>query len=222
MTIKIIGAFMFKKLYSKAVLSLMNSKAYHWFVLNVFPKLRFSNYYSDIEGWQYRRAYNLLQNGDLILSTDKKKASALAIPGKIKHVGIMIDKGAEWECSEMTHVGHKKSTFYDMCKEADLIVIVRCRNFDKEYIENVFIPNIRSHSGADYDVEFEFGVKSLYCSELVYISDSEKRLQLDTSDLMGLGQEYVSPTAIYESPAVDILFDSDKEPKPVFFSTYHR
>ena len=42
------------------------------------------------------------------------------------------------------------------------------------------------------------------------------------SDLMGLGQEYISPTAIYESDAVEILFDSDKETKPGFFSTYHR
>jgi hypothetical protein len=133
---------MIKKISSKFALWLMNTSVYHWFVLNVFPYIRFSNYYCKVEGWQYQRAYKILKEGDLVLSTDKLKASALAIPGDMKHVGIFMERGSEWECSEMTHVGHRKSTFFDMCKEADRVVIVRGKNFDQDYINNVFIPNI--------------------------------------------------------------------------------
>jgi len=198
-------------LYTKLILGIMDSDFYHWFAFRVFPYLRFSNYYSEIEGWQYKRAYDLLKNGDMILATDKKKASALVIGGDLKHVGICVDKHSEWEISEMTHVGYRKSTFFDMCKESDIIVVVRGKRFDDDYIKNVFIPNVKSYENVGYDLSFEFGVKALYCSELVYVSDVEKRLNLDTSDLVGIGREYVSPQAIFDTDQIEVIYDSRKD-----------
>ena len=51
--------------------------------------------------------------------------------------------------------------------------------------------------GASYDIQFEFGIEALYCSELIYHADEERRLDVDLSDVANLGRKYLSPTGLF-------------------------
>jgi len=208
----------FKKLYRTTILNIMQSDWYYWLLMHVVPYIRFSMYYTSLRGWRYMRGYAKLENGDILCVVDKKKLTSFLIPGTFSHAALVVNKFAEWEISEMTHKNYTKSTFFDICKEADRVVILRCRAWDKEYITNTVIPNCKKMEGALYDISFELGVKMLYCSEMVYLSDSEKRLDLDLSDLIGIGRPYISPDGLYMARNVDIIWDSDKEiPEPGFW-----
>jgi len=110
----------------------------------------------------------------------------------------------------MTHENYTRSHFFDLCMEADRVVILRCKDFDSDYIQKV-IQKCLSFQNAVYDVHFTLGVKSLYCSELVFQSDFERRLKVDLSDLAGIGLPYISPTGLYQAENVEIVWDSDQE-----------
>lgn len=164
------------------------------------------------------RGYKKVKNGDFIVVVDNLKLTHFLIPGEFSHAALVIEKGAEWEVSEMTHHNYTKSTFFDICKEADRVVICRCRDWDDEYVKNVLVPECRSFVDVPYDLTFELGVKSLYCSEMVYQSDVEHRLQCSLEDLAGLGRPYISPVGLYHAKNIDIVWDSDKETAlPGFF-----
>ena len=197
---------MFKKLLQWFT----KTSVYSFIVLKIIPYIRFSTYYSDIRGWQYFRGHNLLQPGDIVLCIDRKKLTSVIIPGEISHAGFCVDKDAEWEISEMTHDHYSKSNFFDFCKESDRVVIMRCRDFDENYIPKV-IERCKSYEDAKYDVDFSLGVKDLYCSELVYMSDFEKRLDISLEDLAGLGTPYISPTGLLRAKNCDVVWDSDAE-----------
>lgn len=203
--------FSIVSLYRQAALWLMSTSVYNNFVLKVLPYIRLSLYYTSIRGWQYRRGYQLLQDGDIFLSYDKKKLSTFIIPGQFSHAGLCVGKGEQWEISEMTQKDYTKSTFFDVCKEADRVVIIRCKDFDPEYIKHTLIPACKNLSDAKYDAAFELGVQALYCSELVYQADVEKRLKVDLSDLAGLGRPYLSPDGLFKAKNCELIWDSEKE-----------
>lgn len=164
------------------------------------------------------RGYKLLQNGDILIMVDYKKLTHYIIPGKFSHAALCVDKGNEWEISEMTHHDYTKSAFFDLAKEADRLVILRCEAWDADYIKNVVIPTCKSFVNATYDVTFSLGVKMLYCSEMVYQSDPEKRLQVNLDDLIGLNRPYLSPSELYDAKNVKVVWDSAKEvPAPGFW-----
>lgn len=194
----------------KLLLKFMQSKPYRWFVLKVLPYIRFTTYYTSLRGWKFYRGYKHLQPGDILLTTDRKKLTSLLIPGEFTHAALCIDKNTEWEISEMTHSNYTKSHFFDLCKESDRIVILRCNDWDADYITKV-IRKCKSFENAKYDVEFGLGIESLYCSELVYQSDYEKKLIIELDDLVGIGQPYISPTGLYEAKNITIVWDSDLE-----------
>lgn len=207
-----------KNMYHSLILRLMQSDFYYWAVMKVVPYVRFSTYYTSLRGWRYLRGYKTIENGDIICVIDTKKLTTYLIPGMFSHAALVVEKGAEWEISEMTHRNYTKSTFFDICKEADRVVVLRCNDWDLDYIKNTVIPNARAMDGAKYDVSFELGVKMLYCSELVYLSDSERRLKVDLSDLIGLGQPYISPDGLYYAKNVTVVWDSCQEiPMPGYW-----
>jgi len=110
----------------------------------------------------------------------------------------------------MTHLDYTRSHTVDLFRENDRIVVLRCRDWDEEYTAKV-IENCKSFKNAKYDTDFRLGIKALYCSELVYLSDSEKRLQVSLDDLGGIGREYISPTGLYKAKNVDVIWDSRDE-----------
>jgi hypothetical protein len=204
------------KLHKKLLLTLMNSKLYKYLLLHIIPFIRFTTYYTSLRGWKYRRGYKLLKPGDIILTKDKKKLTALLIPGEFSHAALCVDVGSEWEISEMTHTNYTKSCFFDICKESDRVVIIRCNDWDEDYITNVIL-TCKSFVTAVYDTDFKLedkmtlGIPSLYCSELVYQSDYAHKLIVSLEDLAGIGRPYISPFGLSKAKNITWVWDSDTE-----------
>ena len=168
---------MFKKLLRKLYLKLTHTKAFSYVVLHIIPYIRFTTYYTSLRGWKYHRGHKVLQPGDIVLTLDRKKLTTLLIGGEMTHAALCVDKDAEWEISEMTHDNYVRSNFFDICKESDRVMILRCTDWDETYTQQV-VEKCKTFVDAVYDVSFDFGVKQLYCSELVYQSDFERRLDV--------------------------------------------
>lgn len=196
--------------YKRILLWYMQTDFHHWLLKEVIPYIRFTTYYTTLRGWKYKRGYRKLQPGHIIVGIDKKKLTTKLIGGTFTHAALCVEKGVEWEVSEMTHTDYTESAFFDICKEADRVVILRCKDWDEQYTREV-IKRCRSFRGTDYDVEFKLGVKTLYCSELVYQSDYEHRLQVSLEDVAGIKRPYISPTGIYKALNVEVIWDSDNE-----------
>lgn len=167
-------------------------------------------YYAKIKGNQYKSGYKLLKSGDIILTTDKKKLTSLLIPGEWNHAALCIDKGlnVDYEVAEMTHADYTKSHFFDICKESDRILIMRCPDFTDTYIK-AMTSQCKEYEKAKYDVEFNLGIEALYCSELIYQSDFARVLNFDLSDFAGIGRPYLSPQGIRECKNLDVVWDSE-------------
>ena len=56
------------------------------------------------------------------------------------------------------HENYTKSEFYDICREADRVMIMECVDWDDDYIRNVIVPVCKSFEGATYDYAFTFGL----------------------------------------------------------------
>lgn len=196
----------------KFLLWLMQTSFYSWLLLRIVPFIRVSTYYTSMRGWKYRRGYRLLQTGDILLAVDRKKLTTMLIGGEFTHAALCVSCGSEWEVSEMEHLGYVKSTFFDICKEADRVVILRCTDFDDAYIAKL-VDKCKSFDGYGYDVEFNMnsGIPVLYCSGMVYESDFEHRLQVSLEDLAGIGRPYISPTGIFHAKNGKVIWDSDTE-----------
>jgi hypothetical protein len=202
--IKLVGMF------RKILLFFMQTSFYSWLVMSVIPYIRLTTYYTSLRGWKFHRGYQLLKPGHIILTIDRKKLTTFLVPGEFTHASFCVAKGLEFEVAEMTHNNFTKSHFFDICKESDRVVILRCSKFDEDYTKKV-IERCLSFQGVSYDTGFELGVKSLYCSELVYQSDYERRIEADLSDIAGLGRPYISPDGIFNSKNVELVWDSDQE-----------
>lgn len=190
-----------------------NTRLWSWLLLRVVPFIRFSVYYTDFRGKQYHAGYMKLRTGDIILTKDKRKMTTLLVGGEFTHAALCVGTTiTDYQVAEMTHTNFTKSYFFDICKESDRVVILRCKDWDSSYIQKV-IAKCKSFEGTPYDVAFEMGIKALACSELIWYSDEESRLQVDCSDYLNLGVEFVSPTDLYEAKNIDIIWDSDEKKK---------
>ena len=198
-----------KRLLAIIIFKLLESRLYAWLMIRVIPYIRFSMYYTSFRGWKYQRGYNVIMPGDIILSKDKWKLTSLLIPGEFCHASLFLQKYNEWEVSEMTHNNYCKSTFFDICREATRLVILRCDDWDEFYTKRV-IAHCKSLQAAKYDIKFELGVKALDCSELIVASDPENRLKVDYRDALGLGRPYISPMGILNAKNITVVWDSDK------------
>lgn len=191
----------------KLLLLLMQTKAWSFLLAKVVPFVRFTMYYTDFPGYKFHEAYELLQPGDYLVSIDRKKLTTLLIGGEWTHAAMCVSKDKRFEIAEMTHKGFTKSTLFDFCKESDRIAIYRCNDFDADYTSLV-VEVCKSFEGVSYDDQFVIGVKALYCSELVYMSDCEGRLEVSLQDLAGLGRPYISPTGLAKAKNAVCVYDS--------------
>jgi hypothetical protein len=107
----------------------------------------------------------------------------------------------------MTHTDYTKSTVADLCFEADRVAILRCNTFDQDYT-NKFIEAIRQFEGTPYDIKFELGIKALSCAELVWAGDTERRIGASLEDIVGCGQDYISPQGIYDAANLTVVIDT--------------
>ena len=182
--------------------------------MRLIPSIRFTTNYTSLRGWKYQRGYKLLKPGDILLTIDHHKLTTILVPGLFSHAAMCVAKGDEWEVSEMTNTDYTYSCFFDICKESDRVVIMRCKDFDEEYTKKV-VNKCKSFKGTKYDVEFNLGIKALYCSELIYHSDFEHRLHVSLEDIASIGREYISPTGLFKAKNVDVVWDSDTEKENV-------
>ena len=204
---------MLKKLKSKFILWLMDTYFYNYILIHIIPYIRFTTYYTSLRGWKYHLGYKLLEKGDIVLTQDKKKLTSIVIGGEFSHAALCVSKDGIFEVAEMTHTDFTKSCFFDLCKEADKVAIIRCKDWDKEYTK-IVIKECLKQEDAKYDTKFQFGVKSLYCSELVYLSDIERRLKVSLDDLVGIGRPYISPFGLYKAENIKIIWESSLAKKP--------
>jgi hypothetical protein len=186
----------------------METSFYRNLLQNIIPYIRFSTYYTKLRGKKYHRLYSKLEPGDVILSLDRKKLTTVLIPGEFSHASMCVELECDWEVSEMTHNDYTKSTFFDICKESDRVVIMRLINSDNVEVINA-IERCKSFQDAKYDVRFDLGIESLYCSELIYQSFKDNVLGANIDDLVGLGRPYISPTGLYKARNLILVADSD-------------
>lgn len=193
----------------RILIFIMHTNLFRWLLKDVIPYIRFTTYYTSLRGNKYHKGYELLKAGHILLTLDRKKLTSLLIPGDFSHAAFCVGKHPElYEVAEMTHQDYCKSHFFDICKEADRVVILECPDFSNGYIQ-LMIEKCKSFEGAVYDTDFSLGVEALYCSELVYQSDFKRILQVDLSDIAGLGRPYLSPDGLYAAKNVKIVWDSD-------------
>jgi hypothetical protein len=148
-----------------------------------------------------------------VLAVDKRKATSLLVPGLMTHAALCLNLRAKkdaCEIAEMTHNDFTRSDFFDICKEADRVLIMRCLDWDEDYINRV-IKRCWELQNSKYDVAFSLGIAALYCSELVYQSDLENRLKVSLADIAGLGQPYISPDGLMFAKNSLCVWDSAEE-----------
>jgi hypothetical protein len=199
---------MINKLYRRVVGYIMQTKMYRYLLKHVIPYIRFTTYYTNLRGKKYHALYQQLLPGDVILTIDKKKLTTLLIPGEFSHAAMCVSLDAEWEVSEMTHSDYTKSCFFDICKESDRVVIMRCKKITDEQLTNA-IEKCKSFEDATYDTDFSLGIHALYCSELVYQSYENNLIEANLEDFVGLGREYISPVGLYHAKNLKVIVDSD-------------
>lgn len=185
----------------------MKTSMYYFLLKKVIPFVRFTFWYSDINGQQYNKLYSILEPGDIVVTVDKKKLTSLLVPGEFTHAAMCVSKNGVWELSEMTNADYTKSCFYDICKTNDRVVILGVKDATEE--EKVAaIRKCRGLEWAKYDRFFILGIEALYCSELCLVSWNNEKIKADLSDFANLGQPYVSPTDLYEADGLYIKADS--------------
>lgn len=236
-----------KKLKIKLISWFMSTNLYSYLLLKKIPFIRFAMYYTDIRGNFYHNGYNLLKEGDFLGTIDYKKLTGLLIPkvtgGVLSHAAYCFAKrdpyepnkeygrimptlghGCGLEIAEMTHLDFTFSDFFDICKEADRVIIFRCEDYDPAFVTRMN-KEVLDFRKAKYDTQFKFekmytpvedSLEFLYCSELIYAADKnaslgEGRIKADTSDFMGLGREYISPDGLLTAENVICVWDSKVE-----------
>lgn len=192
------------------MLQFMECCLYTWVMRRIVPYVRFGTYYTSMCGWKYRRGYELLKAGDIILTRDNRKLTTFCIPGDLPHAALCVGKATEYEVAEMVCTGYTESDFFDICHESDRVVILRCVDWDPEYIQLV-IQTCKSFKHKTYDILFKMSIRALSCAEMIYHADIDRRLVVDISDVIGLGTEYIIPQDLYEASNVEVVWDSDKE-----------
>lgn len=212
----IVARYLMKKLKTLLLVWLTKTKIYKFFLKRIIPYLRLSTYYSDMRGWRYHKGYKLLRPGDIIVTRDNLKLTSYIIGGEWAHAGICVSKDKVFECAEMTHSDFTKSTFADMCFEASDVAILRNPGWDSADVQ-AFINSCLDKENAKYDVQFRLGEEEfLYCSELVYdcAKDTKRPLKVKLDDLAHLGRKYVSPTGLWNSEDLEIVWRASDEIKP--------
>ncbi len=198
---------MIAKLKLMAVKWLMSTKFYKHLLLKIIPYIRFTTYYTKMTGKKYNVIYNIIEEGDIILTIDHKKLTTILIPGEFSHAGMVVSKDGEWETSEMTHNHYDRTCIFDMAKSSDRIVVMRPQ-LPLSVITKA-IKKCKSLDGADYDTSFSLGIEALYCSELVYESYENNVLGVDVSDLLGMGKPYISPSGLYTAKNLRVVLDTN-------------
>ena len=189
----------------------MGLATYHWLARVILPRVRWRLKKPSLDSSVEVAGRVRAQAGDIVLTYKSGYLGSALTPGYWKHAALVTrgcEPGRSPQVAEMTAEGFGLIGWIEVC-QADRVAIFRCCEWDDNYKRTVVVPRCRSFRGKAYDTAFKLGVASLYCSELVYEADTERRLDVDLSDLRGLGRQYVSPQDIAEAGNVVKVWDSE-------------
>lgn len=161
-----------------------------WVLTVLIPKIRFSVKPPKMTGGVFAEFSNILRPGDLVFSSDRSKLSSWLIPGEWDHVGIYIGNS---EIVEAVQPFVRITSTFDFCHSSDTVGVARPAWKNPRYVMNV----AKSTVGRPYDTFFDRGNEALYCSELIALIDAQNELNLDHSDEVGMGGEYVTPDEVF-------------------------
>ena len=207
---------------------LYSQKWYYDLIMKWMPRLRLSTTFPVPENTNFihwgalaQKGFKKLQPGDIILTHDKDKILTKII-GKATanenedfipaHAALCVSNNPDdpFQIAEMTQHNFTKSTWTDLCYESTRVMIIRCKDFSKDYIQKALIPKCKSFRNVKYDIKFNQGAEELICSELVYFSDVNHKLDVDLTPLIG-HKPYISPMGLLKAKNIEIIWDSNKE-----------
>lgn len=193
---------MFKNLKVKFILWLMKSRAYRFFLKYIIPNLTFftatgPNYFFK------ERVRERMKPGDVLLSKSSGHLTNVLIGGTYSHAALVVGPN---RIAEMTANGFDIVDVDKFCKQSTRICLLRLKDGDEAY-GILMSYKALEFANAEYDLDFTLGVETLYCSELCYQSDFEKRFQCDLTDLAGLGRPYISPVGLYQAKGLEIVLE---------------
>lgn len=193
---------MFKPVLRKFIRWLLSTRLCAFFVKYVIPEVKF--FHAPGPSWRVKQDFKqTMRIGDILLSKSRGHLTNLLIPGKFSHAAIVIGKN---KIAEMKANDFDVVDFEHFSKHTTRLALLRLRPYEKEYARQM-ANKAMSFSSARYDRLFSLGVDALYCSELCYEADFQRRMKADLSDLEGLGQKYISPVGLYEAPGLHAVLE---------------
>lgn len=187
---------------TKFLLWLMSTRFYKFLLKYVIPEITI--FHGPGPNWVVKESLRrTMLPGDVLLSKSSFHLTNLLIGGRFSHGAMVIstDKIAEMKANDFDLTDVNK-----FCEGATRIALLRLKPFDENYA-NQMANTAMSFSNAQYDTSFTLGVESLYCSELCFQSDIENRMDVDLSDLVGMGRPYVSPEGLYSAKGLQVIFE---------------
>lgn len=123
----------------------------------------------------------IIKKGDILVSRIYDLMNNVFIPGKFDHVAIYAGNGWILETrGEPVNFKILKKMFY-----SDNVILLSS-NLDDEYRDKM-IAEGEKYLTLPYDYQFRMDIKTgVYCSELVYYCDYEKRLKIPTRSRFGI------------------------------------
>ena len=216
---------MLKNLYRSAVRWAVRTPAYKYVLNKVLPKWQWrkKKYTPEAMHWQYLCLIRTLNeyfrdvryaNGVVISTRDSSKVTGLIIPSDLDHSAIIERWSEQLQDFSIIHAvadGVQRGTLKELCTSCEGFVAHVGEDWDYDYRVSM-VDRAVQMLGKPYDGSFKFGVEELYCSEIIYLADFDKRCKYDTQDLAGLGQEYISPKGITEAVGMTKIFDNEVNP----------
>lgn len=178
----------------------MSTRFYKFLLKYVIPEITF--FHATGPSYFFKEQLRKeMRAGDVLLSKSSFHLTNLLIGGKFSHASIVIapDKIAEMTANDFDVVNVDK-----FCKGTTRVALLRLKIEDEKYGQEMAIKAL-DFADREYDVQFKLGVEALYCSELCYQSDFERRFKADLSDLEGLGTPYISPYGLYTAEGLKVV-----------------
>jgi len=178
----------------------MSTKIYRFVLRYVIPEIKFLHGLGPSYATK-QKIRDIMQEGDILLSKRKFYLTNILIGGDYSHAALVVgkDKIAEMSANDfdVVDVDH-------FCKGCSGLVLLRLKDLSDAYGKKM-AQKCMSFALASYDLKFTLGVEALYCSELVYQSDFERRIKCDLSDLVGMGCAYISPDGLAQARGVQSI-----------------
>lgn len=118
-----------------------------------------------LNGTHYFQIHDMIEPGDILLSTTHGELSSLFIPGLWNHAGIVTVSGV---VTEAVGKGVKQTDLVSFVTSKDRIAVLRPKK-PASIREKAALKSL-DYIGLPYDKKFQLETSAMYCSELVHTS----------------------------------------------------